>query len=276
MGVKFACHQCGKPLNVKNDLAGKRGKCPQCGSRFRIPTSDQPFSIPLDESLGGSDEEDEEFQSGGDGVSSATPPLPSQPVPGDSVLAGPASSEPAQSSRAPNSVIKPSEPQSPATGTAEPPPADDAFDPLDDPGAQWYVRPPNGGRYGPADGQTIRQWIKEGRVTQTTLLWRDGWAQWRDCDEIIPEAFQQQSVAPPQNPPPPAVPPGASSPAFDMEATQKTMSGSAPGGRESGADAYLGSKKRRRTRQRVTLISILAGVALILVVALVVALVWPR
>ncbi|MEL7264252.1 MAG: hypothetical protein AAFP69_05500 [Planctomycetota bacterium] len=49
MGVRFACHVCGKRLNIKTELAGRRGKCPACGQRFRIPTSDQELSIVLDD-----------------------------------------------------------------------------------------------------------------------------------------------------------------------------------------------------------------------------------
>lgn len=49
MGIRFACHACKRPLHLKDFQAGKRGKCPDCGVRFRIPVSDQPFSIPLDD-----------------------------------------------------------------------------------------------------------------------------------------------------------------------------------------------------------------------------------
>jgi serine/threonine protein kinase len=35
--IAFACPGCGKPLKVVDELAGKRGKCPSCGQRTRIP-----------------------------------------------------------------------------------------------------------------------------------------------------------------------------------------------------------------------------------------------
>ena len=206
MGVRFACHSCGKQLNVKLELAGKRGLCPSCGTRFRIPMDHQDQSIPLDETA-------ERGNPGRD-----------------------------------------ADDEVPYTESDE-----SDFDPLDDSSARWYVRPPNGGRYGPADGVTIRQWISEGRVTASTLLWRDGWAQWRELVEVVPEAFA--------NLPAPvevakAPPPG----------TATSMVTPATVGRET--DAYLGAKKRRKAKQRVTLIAILVALSLLLILAIVVAMYW--
>ncbi len=39
MGIRFACPN-GHKLNVKADLAGKRGKCPQCGVKIEIPLAE--------------------------------------------------------------------------------------------------------------------------------------------------------------------------------------------------------------------------------------------
>ena len=48
MGIRFACHVCQKQLNIKRDLAGRRGICPHCQSRFRIPLEDAEQSTPVD------------------------------------------------------------------------------------------------------------------------------------------------------------------------------------------------------------------------------------
>ncbi len=76
-----------------------------------------------------------------------------------------------------------------AAATAKPtPPAPRSVDVVTaDPSAAWYVRPPSGGQYGPADGNLLQQWIAEGRVAATALIWRDGWAQWRAADEVLAE-----------------------------------------------------------------------------------------
>ncbi len=49
MGIRFACSACSEALNIKNELAGRRSKCPKCGQRFRIPLQDQQFADPLEE-----------------------------------------------------------------------------------------------------------------------------------------------------------------------------------------------------------------------------------
>jgi hypothetical protein len=41
MGIRFTCPQ-GHSLNVKSELAGKRGVCPQCGTAVQIPDRSEP------------------------------------------------------------------------------------------------------------------------------------------------------------------------------------------------------------------------------------------
>ena len=42
MGIKFSCPHCNAALNVKSELAGKRGRCPQCQEKIEIPTDSVP------------------------------------------------------------------------------------------------------------------------------------------------------------------------------------------------------------------------------------------
>jgi DNA-directed RNA polymerase subunit RPC12/RpoP len=37
--VKFACGECGKKLEVKLELAGRKVKCPGCGKAVLVPRS---------------------------------------------------------------------------------------------------------------------------------------------------------------------------------------------------------------------------------------------
>ncbi|MGE3804411.1 MAG: hypothetical protein AB7K24_07045, partial [Gemmataceae bacterium] len=37
MSIAFSCTSCGKSFRVPDDMAGKKGKCPQCQTVFRIP-----------------------------------------------------------------------------------------------------------------------------------------------------------------------------------------------------------------------------------------------
>ncbi len=69
-------------------------------------------------------------------------------------------------------------------------------DPLNEaPEAVWYVRPPNGGQYGPAKADVMRGWIKEGRVTADCLVWREGWGDWKRADVTFPSLGKGPAVA---------------------------------------------------------------------------------
>ena len=38
--IEFKCSECGKQLRVKDDAAGKKGKCPQCGTELAVPEAE--------------------------------------------------------------------------------------------------------------------------------------------------------------------------------------------------------------------------------------------
>ena len=42
MPIPVQCQNCGKSMKVKDDMAGKRGKCPQCGSVIEVPMAGPP------------------------------------------------------------------------------------------------------------------------------------------------------------------------------------------------------------------------------------------
>ena len=71
------------------------------------------------------------------------------------------------------------------------------------PSAIWYVRPPSGGQYGPARGDIMRKWVAEGRVSGDSLVWREGFAEWKSAGQLFPSlAGASPSAAAP--PPPPS------------------------------------------------------------------------
>ena len=41
MGIRVNCPSCNKQLNVKSFLAGKRGVCPDCHTKFEIPSGSE-------------------------------------------------------------------------------------------------------------------------------------------------------------------------------------------------------------------------------------------
>jgi hypothetical protein len=84
----------------------------------------------------------------------------------------------------------------PAAPATPAPAAPDAI--AEAPHAVWYVRPPAGGQYGPAVGDVLRKWMAEGRVSADSLVWREGWPDWRKAGKVFPSLTP---VAAPSAPP---------------------------------------------------------------------------
>lgn len=160
---------------MKAFLAGKRGICPHCNARFRIPeesliAKDAPKIRPAD----GAAPATAVPSTAKETETEADQPV-SLPPPEEAAVQGAA--EPDQREGNP--------PQSRATDPSPPAPAVD--DPIAEaPMAVWYVRPPSGGQYGPAQGDVMRRWIDEGRVSADTLVWREGWAEWQLAGPLFP------------------------------------------------------------------------------------------
>ncbi|TWU56410.1 hypothetical protein Poly51_23200 [Rubripirellula tenax] len=215
MGVRFACHACNKQLNIKQEFAGRRGVCPKCKTKFRIPVADSDVSSPIQDTP-------------------AEPATRSRPAPKVSAAS------------------QPSAKRQPSAGAAISLIADE-------PDATWYVRPPSGGQYGPASGDLLKQWIEEGRVAATALIWREGWPQWRPADEALVEvASILPSVSEVAKP---AVQPAASprpQVAPESDVTTPTFAG----------QANIGAARRSRSFQRIFWIGALTLIAISLAVAL--------
>lgn len=65
----------------------------------------------------------------------------------------------------------------------------------DAPDVIWYIRPPSGGQFGPASRDVMRAWLAEGRITPDSLVWREGWRDWKEAVEVFPEgAFPQLRI----------------------------------------------------------------------------------
>jgi hypothetical protein len=162
MGIRFHCPQ-GHKLNVKSFLAGKKGVCPKCGTKLRIPEASEP-GVGDD----GDDSDAGKLAAGGNGSATATAVITkvsAATAAGPMVAAAPASQ--------PDAFV--------ATGST------DESDPIAQaPAAVWYVRPPTGGQYGPARGDIFRRWIGEGRVSSDSLVWREGWSDWRTAGQLFP------------------------------------------------------------------------------------------
>ena len=127
------------------------------------------------------------------------------------------------------------------------------LDPIDEaPQAIWYVRPPSGGQYGPARGDVMRKWMSEGRVSPDSLVWREGWQDWRTAADAFPALGA--AVTPPMPVPvTPAAYAASATPAYS-------------------ATGMLRSKRRNSTALAVTIVTVLGLMCLALFVTLVIVL----
>ncbi len=179
MGIKFRCPN-GHKLNVKSFLAGKRGVCPDCQSTFRIPEepggSDiQAVALPSLKPVNGAAVTEEAVAVAIAPAPAAGPvptgiPLPASPATMPAAVAAPGA---APATAVPDAIVPQGQPA-----------AGDAI--AEAPTAIWYVRPPSGGQYGPARGDVMRKWIAEGRVSGDSLVWREGWVDWRNAAQLFP------------------------------------------------------------------------------------------
>lgn len=116
----------------------------------------------------------------------ATPVMPTAPVMATPVAAMPVASAPLTAApmmpiNAPV-VAAPLAPSPYAVMPVAP------MDPIAEaPNAVWYVRPPSGGQFGPARGDVMQKWLGEGRVSADSLVWRDGWQDWKNAAIVFPQ-----------------------------------------------------------------------------------------
>jgi len=136
--------------------------------------------------------------------------------------------------------------------------------------ARWFVRPPSGGVYGPADTSTLISWISQRRVTADSYIWRDGMEVWRIAVEMIPDAFvavpgaSPDSIAPPPVSLPDALPP--------VNENEKDHEARLPNPAIARAKANLDQRRKKKQKQTWIILGLLATIALALIATLIVVL----
>ncbi|MCA9241713.1 MAG: DUF4339 domain-containing protein, partial [Planctomycetales bacterium] len=231
MGIRFLCPN-GHKLNVKAQLAGQVGICPECQARVLIPS-------PAKGSGGAASE------------SASSKPLAAPPaaelVPAPETLDQPATED------SPSSLGEVAEPtpQAQAVPVAKPvrPVAKAVSRPVDPPAPPpaevWHLRTTAGEQLGPGDQQVFAGWAAEGKVTPDAYVWRAGWADWKLVSEVLSELPIRS---------PPEESPAAKSPQ-----------------RESAASRYLHDRKRAAQRQKYMAV-VLLGLVLVTAVTMVIVL----
>ncbi len=335
MGIRFRCHHCESELHVKDFQAGKRGRCPNCGGRFRVPLQDAPRSLdpqaPLPQphsdvpQLASQPTSQPTSQpnsaaspqshvkprvpdaSAGDSAHPArinsidasteapakarhaahrSPAAVSSPAaPSHTAAAQTAPSDTAAAQAAPShaAAAQPASPTSLSldTPTAATTSASSLAPPLApplqpavpqalqlSPEATWYVRPPSGGQYGPANSTTMWQWLTENRVGRDALVWAEGWPEWLIADAAFNDYFQAApaSSAAMATPPAPAAvhhaqPAAAAAPA----GPNPSLAAAAQPADPLLADRNRAERKQKRRRNYTIMIAGLTVVMLVLI-----------
>ncbi|QGJ69401.1 Hypothetical protein PBC10988_10830 [Planctomycetales bacterium 10988] len=79
--------------------------------------------------------------------------------------------------------------------------------------ATWYLRLPAGNQYGPITEDQVRQWVRERRVTPDSMIWNQGWPNWKKASEVFPELAGGSTPSSAPGPPQVNLPrPGTSAP----------------------------------------------------------------
>jgi hypothetical protein len=181
MGIKFPCAHCGQRLNIKSDLAGKRGICPHCHAKIEIPTE----SVPRVKSP----------------TTWAKAPTNASPAGGEKVPGVDDSDSSTFDPAIPRTIpsVAAAIPQV-AASAATKGPTPKIADPIDEaPTLRWYVMPEGATQqYGPAPGDVMRGWLEDGRVGIDSLVWREDWPDWLDAVKVFPQLIKTapQTVVP--------------------------------------------------------------------------------
>jgi hypothetical protein len=160
MGIRFFCPN-GHKLNVKDFQAGLAGICPYCGEKMPIPLESTRRSS-----------KQQSLQDGGDTVSTLASTTTTK--------------QPAWDTVEPDGALL----ATTRTGTVPTVPENRVAsrDPLLEAGdAVWYVHPPSGGQFGPAAAEVMQEWIVEGRISADSLVWHEGWRNWRTAGNVFPQ-----------------------------------------------------------------------------------------
>jgi len=197
MGIRFRCEHCGDKLNVKAFLAGKRGICPKCGGKIQIPGDESEVAAGAQsERLTASVVQAESAAESAQGsttsatarqASAPTVPMSAAGSQGGHVARPQPYSAPSGYGHTGGQGMQPSSGHAAGAPVASAAATPVARDPIDEaPRAVWYVRPASGGQFGPAAGDVMRRWMAEGRVGTDSLVWREGWPDWKQATTVFP------------------------------------------------------------------------------------------
>jgi hypothetical protein len=163
VGIVSFCPQ-GHRVKVKDHLAGRKGVCPTCGARFRIPLASA------------------------DGPADALPLARVVPLDAAAVAA-----LPRVLLTDPTTQPKPARHAVPVAEAADPggSAAVARYQVLDDrPDLSWSTAVPGGVASAPMAAPELRTWLDSGTVVGNELVWRADWEGWRPVGDVFPDAMR--------------------------------------------------------------------------------------
>lgn len=190
MGIRAICPN-GHELHLKSFLAGKKGICPKCGAKFRIPD--------------GGDDDDSPTP----GAATAAKVAPATVTPATVAARAPAATRPlakpglggafeepiddllhggadAESMLTSTRVEKPaSQPTATRVVAPKSSPQPAAVVLSEAPEAAWYMQLAKGERFGPTKAPEMQSWLEQGRVPVDALVWRQGWSDWKTAGLVF-------------------------------------------------------------------------------------------
>jgi len=167
MGIEAFCPN-GHRIKVKESLAGRKGLCPTCGAKFRIPhaAADVP-GLPTARLL---DVAPDVAATLPRVLPYGTPDIPS----------------PAPSSTPSPAFVTPPAPVTTAS-PIERAAAAPALHPVlaERPELRWCIAFPGGDPTEPLPPESMQAWLESGQAEGTEVVWRSDWPEWRPARDVF-------------------------------------------------------------------------------------------
>lgn len=189
MGIIAYCPH-GHRTKVKDFLAGKRGVCPTCGVKFRIPEkSEEPLAGDIFDDPPPVDPPQPVV-----GVTAQESPQPTAEFLADLPTARQLFLEPERIERLPRAVrlgeaMPAAESQLGVRPTdfVAPPAAAVPAVVADRPDLLWSIAAPGGDPSDPITAEELLTWLESGGVRGDEYLWRSDWPEWRPLVDVFPD-----------------------------------------------------------------------------------------
>lgn len=180
MGIVAFCPN-GHRIKVKDEFAGRKGICPTCAAKFRIPRKDaQPSTAAAGDAAA---EPPTARVVSLDPLFAASLPAAGALDEAETVAAG---AVPDLPHGPPEFVLFEDDSASDGPVTGDPAAAHAALD--ERPELAWCVAVRGGAPSAPLDAAAMRTWLDSGAATADHVVWRQDWPEWRPLQDVFPEA----------------------------------------------------------------------------------------